>query len=103
MADTLISTANVYVRDNATDTAALRASAAKAISRMTSDIDTFLPNGRVDIIFRANSQMQLIPGTTKHAWGYTSPTARECRINASLTDEQTQYTVLHELAHVVDP
>lgn len=97
MADTQLST-NVWIRDNNYDTPTLRQYAASALSRMTTGIDNFLPGGRVDVIFLPKNQIGGSGG-----WGLTHPSARESRVNSQLTQAQTEYTVLHEISHIIDP
>lgn len=98
MGNTPLST-NVYVTDNAYDTPTLIGWAAEALSRMTTSMDTLLAGGRADIVFATPKQIKALGGV----WGFTNTSTRQSHVNNSLTKAQTEYTVLHELSHIVDP
>jgi hypothetical protein len=108
VADTLISTANIYVTGNANATPTAIQLAATALSRLSVDIDTLVTT-QVNVTFYTPSQMVTAGYTLSDgsaAWGYT-PDGTHCYINnkingTSLPSEKTQYTVIHELFHQVD-
>lgn len=98
---------DVWVRDNANDTATAKSLVAAAIARMSTDIDTMLTS-RVTVVFLTPAQMKANGYTVggDAAWGY-NPGNRVVYINnqingRNLPSEKTQYTILHELGHTVD-
>lgn len=55
--------------------------------------------GRIKLYFR-------VPAYTfssgAHAWGYTKSSLREIEINPNKSNSEQRYTIIHELAHMVD-